>query len=149
MSAVYSAQNLAPRYGPTLFVVPKSLLLMWTKQWADTIEDVCDLRLVTAHGQITRTQLGQFGHPGIVMSTSPDVKILQPAAPGNTIDTRSQRLSVTSCVVITTSGSYHFVQPLVTRCGPDRGTLTTGWQALICDECHLEKRQDSGSIRLF
>lgn len=148
VSSVYSAHNLPPTHGPTLIVVPKSLLIMWIKQWSQTIEETCLIRLVTAHGTTSAAQIRQFNHPGIVAPSSPQASVLRPQGPNH--NNVSRRSEVSKLAVITTSGCYHHADALVTQCD-HKGHVTnrTTWRALFRDECHMEKNRDSGTVQIF
>lgn len=148
ISSVYSARKLEPRPGPTLFVVPTSLLSVWLRQWADTIEKISPLRLVFGHGPVPTKDLDRFERCGILARDSPDALALQLNDAED--DDDEKPINATRFAVITTSGSCHHARRLVeSRDERNKVIASRDWRALVRDESHLDKRAESGTVNLF
>lgn len=66
---VFSAQNLRATHGPTLLVVPPSLILTWITEWSNAVSEEDTAMLIIGHHQLSNgLGLQAYGHRNVYVN---------------------------------------------------------------------------------
>lgn len=158
VNSPFSAKQFEPREGATLVIAPKSLLLAWTRQWAETVpngenkRNIMKFQLLIGHGEINNRVLDKIGHPDIHVIAEQQSHI-------QAEDDLTSRFNDHRYLVVTTPLSFvSKVHPHTDK--PNTNTRRNffndatilarmNWGSIIRDEFHSEKGRESTTVKVF
>lgn len=154
----FSAKQFEPQQDATLVITPKSLLLAWTQQWAETVsneknkQNIMKFQLFLNHEEINKWVLNKISHSDIHLTAEQQSHIQAK------INLTSSFNDYWYLLVITPLSFESKVHPHTNKCNINQCwnffndaiiLAQMNWRSIIQDEFHSEKSHESTTVKVF